>query len=216
MAAGGGRRGLGFCLSRDGSSGELPTRVCVTEGLGRVLTCRNPDQRAVRDQSLSQIPLLSRPYDRDLAVGICTIAAVYNIFAAEPLELSCITIAQSFKPPPRRRRPGTIALVFRRRPQKRRPLWSVEFKGGGGATARTALDRWAEGGRDGDILQQGGAAAADGAGAAALRLPSHRRPHQVRRFPWPLPSEPSPLCQRQGSQLVGSLTVHKSRLVIQP
>jgi hypothetical protein len=72
---------------------RAPTRacVCLTGGLGRALTCRKPDQRPVRDQSLSQIPLLSRPYDRDLAVGICTIAAVYNTFAAEPLELACIT-----------------------------------------------------------------------------------------------------------------------------
>jgi hypothetical protein len=37
-------------------------------------------------------------------------------------------------------------------------------------------------------LGQAGAAAADGAGAAALRLPAHRRPHQVPPPPRPLPS----------------------------
>ena len=54
-------------------------------------------------------------------------------------------------------------------------------------------------GRDGYILQQGGAAAAYGAGAAALRLPSARRPHQVRRLPPPVPLGPSSSCQEQGS-----------------
>jgi hypothetical protein len=47
-------------------------------------------------------------------------------------------------------------------------------------------------------LGKAGAAAADGAGAAALRLPAHRRPHQVPAFTPPTPL-PFPLPQTKSS-----------------
>ena len=126
--------------------------------------------------------------------------------------------------PPRRRRPatGTIALVFLSKkkncigvsppPQKRRPLWSSREEEAPQNCCRSVSRgraRW---------------------GYSSARRSRRRRWCWCRRSSITLPSPPAPgsslplsppfrtLCfvLRQGSQLVGSLTLHKSRLVIQP